>query len=149
MARQDERVAKKTFTWKAEVAFRGTAKEFGMMAEHLNQLPVTVHIPDWPFPLPFPGLIRIPFEHLEEIGLLEEVRAGATTIPVIAIQGIDGGIRAAHIHMDNSILFLEQDVYAKVMEETVNFLVRDVTAKAIDHVEMAGVMRDLQEEAFG
>jgi hypothetical protein len=138
-------MSENTFTWKAEVEFHGTAEQFNEMAVHLNKLPVRVRIPEWPFPLPFPGLIRIPIERLREIGLFAEAEPRAAQAALAVIQGINGGIRDAHMHVGDAVVFLDRARFQKLLGETASALAIDLAAVATDYVKAATVIQSMQE----
>jgi hypothetical protein len=135
-------MAEKTFTWKAEVEFTGTVEQFNEMAARLNKLPVRVHIPDWPFPLPFPGLIRIPLERLREIGLLAE---GEQLMKLAVIQGINGGIRDAHMHLEDAVVFLDREKFQRLLGETASASAMALAAMTNDYVKAAAMIKPMQE----
>lgn len=61
------------------------------------------------------------------------------------IQGINGGLRDAHMHVGDAVVFLDRARFQKLLGETASALAIDLAAVATDYVKAATVIQSMQE----
>ncbi len=116
---------KEKFTWKAEVEFNGNEKEFNALLRKLESSPVTVEIPKWVLNDRIDGGWPLPIEELIDIGkqksLLKTKKHFKAQFNFIDDKA--GGIRNAHLHVGDEVIFLDRAMFKELMVEAVGNLV--------------------------
>lgn len=97
-------------TWKAQIIFRGDAKEFAQLANALERFPVEVAIPEWKFrPHHLAGCMPYPIDRLLGGDVIDKIIEGMPRMQIKFVKDIPGGIRPAHLHIGDEIVLLNQE----------------------------------------
>jgi hypothetical protein len=149
------------FTWKAEIEFNGTPEQFNALTDALDKLNITIvppalsrmphlsGLPPWPR---WPGLPPWPWPHLPgllPISIAEQVGAkyaearlkdARPAIQLRFLKDIRGGIRDAHLHLGEEIIFLDRAAFKAYVGEVAQALAQQRVDLGGDYIEtMAGL----------
>ncbi len=122
--------------WRGVVEFNGTEEEFNQFAERLASLPVQVEIPEWVRPRPIPGGWPVAVESLLDRKSLEGLMKGQPRIKVKFVDGINGGIRNAHLHIDDQVVLLDRAQFKELVAGVAAKLAAQQVDLDQDHVEV-------------
>ena len=130
------------FTWKGEMTFNGTAREFAKLAEALNdRIEVEVTVPAWWPPRPFPGYPPWPWWRRIPKEILDNIIKGAPKFQVMWIKDFAGGIREPHLHLADEVVLLDRERFKLMVGEVASVL----AAARVDHMEdFVSVMAPIQ-----
>jgi hypothetical protein len=136
------------FTWKAEIIFRGDAKEFTQFSTAFEKFPIEVNIPEWKFrPNHLAGCFPFPIDRLLGHELIDKIIDGMPRMQIKFVKDIAGGIRQAHLHIGDEIVLLDQDRFrmfaSTVASELATML---VDREGMDYVGVMGPINSLMEK---
>jgi hypothetical protein len=124
------------FKWRAVVEFNGTEEQFNEFAERLASLPVQVEIPEWVRPHPIPGGWPVPIDAVLNRKAIEALTKGQPRIKVKFVDGINGGIRDAHLHLEDQIVLLDRAQFKELVAGVAAKLAEQMIDFDDDHVEV-------------
>lgn len=120
------------FVWKAEIRFNGTAEEFNQLAAAIEKLPVEVSIPEWAHrPHHFAGCMPVPIDILLGREWMGKLIKDMPHVKVRHIKDIYGGIRTAHVHLGDEVVFLDRARFKTLVTD----VARELGARRVETVE--------------
>lgn len=127
-------------TFRTEIEFKGSMKEFQELAATLVELPIRVRV-EWP-PGHLAGCWPIGPEELLGRRALEAIAEEAPRIKII--EGINGGIRDPHLHLREEMVFLSREKFKDLVGNAAMQVAGKIAERA-EYAESIGVLRDLVE----
>ena len=136
------------FTWKGEIVFRGSAKEFDQLAEILESQPVEVGIAEWE-KLDRPhlaGCNRIAVENLMDRAKLTKIIADQPRIKIKFIKDIRGGIRSPHLHFEGEIVLLDRERFKMLVGDIASTMATARVDQYQDYINVMGPIGALADD---
>jgi hypothetical protein len=131
---------KQTITFRTEIAFQGSIQEFGKLVSVLKGSPVVMRA-EWPPDHP-DGCWPTPVAEIVNARVLAKTIEGMPRIAAEIIQGINGGIREAHLHVGGDVVLLDRESFKVVVQEAATELAGGLAEQA-DYTEIVGAIRNL------
>ena len=128
------------FKWRAVIEFNGTEEQFNQLSESLANAPVHVEIPEWIRPRPSPGGWPVYIESILNRKAVESITKGQQRIQVKFVEGIDGGIRNAHLHMEDQVILLDRAQFKELVASVAAKLAAQQVDLVGDHVEVVAAI---------
>ena len=128
------------FTWKGEIVFRGTAKEFDRLSEILETQPVEVGIAEWA-KLDRPhlaGCNRVAVDNLMDRAKLTKIVAEQPRIKIRFIKDIRGGIRSPPLHYEGDIVLLDRERVKMLVGNVASALATARVDRIGDYINVMG-----------
>lgn len=135
-------------TFRAELEFQGPAAQLAEVVKAINKLPVRVVVDRIPIPFPFPGGWPIPLFRLLPKEMVTRISKEGAAIPKDILDGINGGIRDAHLHIKDQVFMIGREEFAEVVGIAAENIAREVAADA-PYQQAVGALRDLNDYAGG
>ena len=139
-------IKKLKIEFKANIEFKGPVETFKKLVLALGKLPVTLHSPVghissalWPRPIPFPG--GIPIIRLLSKNFIEDLIKGMPIIKIV--DGIEGGVRNAHLHLKDRIVFLDRARFKNMVTKIASDLAGKMAVKG-DYAETINAIKNLE-----
>ncbi len=132
--------------FKTEIEFQGTPDELARVVEGLNNLPVRISVDRFPLPFPCPGGWPIPLSRIMSDERITELIEGRPSFSAKILNGINGGIRDAHLHFQDKVVLVDKEGFSKVVGMAAEGLAQELAAKA-NYPETIGALRGLNEVA--
>ena len=138
----------KPFTWKGELSFSGTEKDFARLAAILDSYPVRVEIPEWRIidTGHLAGCNRISVDTLLEAKRLDEIIAEQPRFKPTFIKDIRGGIRSPHLHLGDEVVLLNRDRFKMMVGSVATALAEARVDKYYDYINVVGRVNELADD---
>jgi len=122
--------------WKAEIKFAGSPEEFNKMLARLDQLPVEIAIPEWERrPNHLAGCMPFPLDLILGDRLLKLVE-DQPHVNIKYIRDIRGGMRMAHVHIGDEVVFLDRARFKTLVSSVAQELGGMRAEKIDDYIEV-------------
>ncbi len=126
-----------TFTWRAEIIFHGSAKDFNKMTKTLEDLPVEIEIPEWVDRVAhLAGCMPMTVTKLIPEEMLRELIEGMPELQLIYLRDIPGGIRTAHIHVEDKVVLLDTERFSVFAGEVAQRLATLRASQIDDYIKV-------------
>ena len=135
---------KEKITFRAEIEFRGTSDELARLIESIREMPVAISIGEIDMPPRLAGMWPFPIMKVLSPEMLAKFTKGRPTFPSKILDGIDGGIREAHLHIKDKVALLDRESFATVMGKAADHIVNEIAVDS-NYVNTIGVLRELDE----
>jgi hypothetical protein len=134
---------KEEFEWKGEFTFKGSAEEFAKFAEVINGLleagTITCEAGDWiDWPGPYPGIPPWPIEELLGRKVINALIEGMPRFAMAYIDDIRGGMRTAHLHLQDDIVLLDRERFREFAKSVASVMVERQVDMGEDFVSVMG-----------
>ncbi len=142
----ENRKGNATLTWKGEVTFEGTIEEFSnfkaVIEKHATSISISGSdgrvLPNY-HKAGFIPIIR-KFLSEQQIAQLTE---GAARMQFKAIEGIAGGIRSPHIHLEDEVVLVDKERFKTILGEVASSITQERVDSEVDYYQMVkSVMTD-------
>lgn len=131
-------------TWKAEIKFRGTVKEFNQFAEMLEKAPVEVNIPEWiKIPQHLAGCFPFPVESILTRDQIKKITADMQVVQLKYVRDIRGGIRSPHLHIEDQIVLLDRDRFKIMVKNVAEQLAEMRVDRMDDYIDVMKVVNEI------
>ena len=134
---------KETITFRTEIAFQGSIEEFGKLVAVLKEWPLVLRA-EWP-PDHLAGCWPTPISGIVDARVLAKATEGRPMISADIIQGIDGGIRNAHLHVGGDVVLLDRAGFKEVVRAATTTLA-DKFVEVADYVQTVDAVRSFVPE---
>lgn len=133
-----------TLTWKAEIKFSGSVEQFNQFAEMLEKAKVEVNIPEWhKIPQHLAGCFPFPIDNILSRDQLKKITDKQPVVQIKYIRDIRGGIRSAHLHLDDQIVLLDRDRFKDMVKNVAERLATMRVERLDDYLEVMKVVNDI------
>jgi hypothetical protein len=127
------------FVWKAELKFTGTAEQFNQLMESLQDKPIEIDIAEWKDRLDHTaGCTPFPVDVIIGRDTLRKLADGMPQVKLNYIQGIDGGMRTAHLHLGDVVVLLDRDRFRTYVGQVAQALAAKRVDASTDYIAVMG-----------
>lgn len=124
------------FEWKAEIKFKGIAAEFNRFVDSLGDAlkagNITISVPEWEWrPHHLAGCMPIPVDVLLGEERLKQIIEGMPRMQIKYIRDIRGGIRTAHLHLEDAVVLLDRARFKTMVAQVAH----ELAARRVEAIE--------------
>ena len=132
------------FTWKGQIKFVGSSAQFNELSEMLDKYPVEFEIPEWDrIPDHLAGCFPFPLEILVSKDQIKKLTEGMPKIKIKYLRDIRGGIRTAHLHLDEQLVLLDRKRFKMMVGNVAEELAEMRVDRMSDYIDVMQVVGDI------
>jgi hypothetical protein len=128
----------KEITFRTEIEFKGSLKQFEQVAATLVKLPIRIRV-EWP-PEHNAGCWPVPIENILSKQILDAIVEGIE--PLKVIKPFPGGIRDPHLHVGGKIVLINRDKFREVVGKAAMEIAGKI-AEMSEYPQAIGAIRNL------
>ena len=125
------------FTWKGQLKFIGSSAQFNELSAVLEKYPVEFEIPEWAgIPDHLAGCFPIPIDLLMSKDQTKKLTDGMHRIKIKYLRDIRGGIRTAHIHLNDQVVLLDRERFKAMVKSVAVELAEMRVDRMSDYIDV-------------
>lgn len=125
------------FTWKGQLTFVGSSAQFNELSAVLEKYPVEFEIPEWArIPDHLAGCFPMPIDLLMNKDQIKKLVDGMPKIKIRYLRDIRGGIRTAHLHLDNQVVLLDRERFKEMVKQVAVELAEMRVDRMSDYIDV-------------